>query len=173
MDDIRDIRSSPDLRRWIAEVTPHYIEELVAVGAEYERDAQGVWHPALLRYWLEEAGCSALAFVRGGEPVAFSFLGLEAFPFRRQQTQYVLAEFWVAPEHRRSGTGAAFARSLFARFPGIWELTVLPANVSALAFWRAVIPGRQEIVAKDGIDFVFETPLNPASPASATPQSRP
>ncbi|HET8773073.1 MAG TPA: GNAT family N-acetyltransferase [Thermoanaerobaculia bacterium] len=159
MDDIQDIRSSPDLRRWIAAVAPHYIEELVAVGAEYERDAQGVWHPALLQYWLEEAGCSALAFAPGGDPVAFAFLGLQSFPFRRQQTQYVLAEFWVAPERRRSGTGGAFARSLFARFPGAWELTVLPANTSALAFWRAVIPARQEIVAADGIDFVFECPL--------------
>ena len=157
MDDIRDIRSSPDLRRWIAEVSPGYIEELVAVGAEYERDAQGVWQPDLLQYWLKEPDCAALAFMRGDEPVTFAFLGLESFPFRRQQTQYVLAEFWVAPQHRRSGTGAAFARSLFARYPGIWELTVLPANEPALAFWRAVIPGRQEIAAKDGIDFVFGT----------------
>ena len=94
--------------------------------------------------------------MRAGEPVAFSFVGLEAFPFRRHATSFCLAEFWVAPEHRRGGTGAAFARALFARLPGSWELTVLPKNTPALAFWRSVLPSRQEIVAEDGIDFVFE-----------------
>ena len=153
---IEDVRSSPELRRWIHEAYASYVEELVAVGAAYDRDAHGVWQPDFLPYWLEEAHCTALAFLRGSEPVAFSFVGLEEFPYRRHETRYCLAEFWVAPEHRRGGTGAAFARSLFARFPGSWELTVLSGNTPALAFWRAVLPERQEIVFEDGVDIVFQ-----------------
>jgi predicted acetyltransferase len=156
MGDIQDVRSAPALRQWMGTAYADYLEELVVFGAAYERDAHGVWQPDHLSYWIDNVACTALALVGEGQPVAFACIGLEAFPYRRQQTQFCLAEFWVAPEHRRGGTGAAFARSLFARFPGAWELTVLPANGRALAFWRAVLPPRREVAAADGIDFVFE-----------------
>lgn len=155
---IRDIRTSPQLRLWIADAYPRYLDELVPLGAAFERDANGVWQPDLLPYWIEDSNeCAALAFVRD-EPVAFAFAGLQTFPFRRHDTQYCLAELWVAPEHRRDGTGRAFAHALFAQYPGTWELTVLPANARALQFWRAVIPEREEVVGEDGIDFIFVSP---------------
>ena len=156
MSAVRDIRQSPQLRRWIADAYPRYLDELVPFGAAYERDANGVWQPDLLPYWLDgNDDCAALALVRE-EPVAFAFIGLEPFPYRRHDTQYCLADLWVAPEHRRDGTGRAFARALFAQHPGTWELTVLRGNTRALQFWRAVIPERREVASEeDEIDFVF------------------
>lgn len=48
-------------------------------------------------------------------------------------------EFFVMRRYRRRGVGERFARALFDRFPGAWEVRELERNVPAQQFWRAVI----------------------------------
>jgi predicted acetyltransferase len=52
---------------------------------------------------------------------------------------FEMAEFYIRPEHRRSGIGAGSARELFARFPGRWHLSEFKENAAAIAFWRRVL----------------------------------
>jgi predicted acetyltransferase len=51
-----------------------------------------------------------------------------------------MAEFFVLRKYRRNGIGRWFARELFARFPGTWQVRQLEANTPAQAFWRHTIP---------------------------------
>ena len=50
-----------------------------------------------------------------------------------------MAEFFIAPEHRRRGLGTEAAHRVWARFPGPWEVRVLRAHPAALAFWEHAI----------------------------------
>ena len=50
-----------------------------------------------------------------------------------------IIEFFVLGRYRRRGVGARVARTLFARFPGRWELAELTWNVVAQRFWRGLI----------------------------------
>ncbi len=50
-----------------------------------------------------------------------------------------VAEFFVVRKHRRSGVGSTAARSVFARYPGVWEVAVRRTNAGGLAFWPKVI----------------------------------
>jgi predicted acetyltransferase len=75
-------------------------------------------HPYLLRVDGHWAGC---ALVHSGPP-------------------HDMAEFFVMRKYRGGGVGAAFARDLFARFPGEWTVREIEPNTPAQAFWRRVIP---------------------------------
>jgi|SRR5687767_8806397 len=71
----------------------------------------------------------------------------------------VIAEFFVLRCHRRRGVGTRAARTLFARFPGRWEVAELSWNVGAQRFWRPLIhrcavDGVVERRRRDG-DLVF------------------
>ena len=68
-----------------------------------------------------------------------------------------IAEFYIAPEHRRVGVGHAAVASIFLRFPGNWELQVHRRNHEAVRFWLSCVrtfahegPEIEEIRAADG-----------------------
>ncbi len=75
-------------------------------------------HPFLLRVEGKWAG---FALVRAGDPTD-------------------MAEFFVMRKYRRSGVGSDFARAVFARFPGRWQVREMRANEPAIAFWARAIP---------------------------------
>jgi predicted acetyltransferase len=50
-----------------------------------------------------------------------------------------MAEFFVVRAYRRRGVGTQTAHEIFKRFPGLWEVRVVPSNVSASRFWVRAI----------------------------------
>jgi predicted acetyltransferase len=51
-----------------------------------------------------------------------------------------MAEFFVLRKYRRSAVGTEAARTVFARFPGAWQVREQWENEGAIAFWRRAIP---------------------------------
>jgi predicted acetyltransferase len=60
-----------------------------------------------------------------------------------------VAEFFVVRKHRRSGVGSTAARSVFARYPGVWEVAVRRTNAGGLAFWPKVIAAQPGLTGLD------------------------
>jgi predicted acetyltransferase len=56
-----------------------------------------------------------------------------------QGETWLMDEFFVMRKYRRRGVGEYVARTLFARFPGRWEVAQVRASLGAQAFWRHVI----------------------------------
>lgn len=50
-----------------------------------------------------------------------------------------MEQFFVLGRYRRAGVGRSFARHVFGRHPGPWEVGELAENLPAQRFWRAVI----------------------------------
>jgi predicted acetyltransferase len=50
-----------------------------------------------------------------------------------------MAEFFILRGYRRSGIGTKVALTVWRRFPGLWEVRVMQANVSAQRFWAEAI----------------------------------
>jgi predicted acetyltransferase len=95
-------------------------------------DEHGLFGPGSLdRYWAEvdrhpfllrvDGKWAGFALVRAGDP-------------------HDMAEFFVMRRYRREGIGTEFARTLFARFPGRWQVREIQRNEPAQAFWRRAIP---------------------------------
>jgi predicted acetyltransferase len=75
-------------------------------------------HPFLIR---ADGRLAGMAMVQAGAP-------------------HDMAEFFVLRKYRRDGVGSRAARTVFAMFPGEWQVRQIAANTGATAFWRRIIP---------------------------------
>lgn len=92
-------------------------------------------YPQLGLYWEDADRIPYLVRV-AGEDAGFALVRRHPCTDFRE-----MAEFYIAPAHRRQGVGRMAAQVLFARYPGWWHLQILDGNTGAQAFWRRVIPG--------------------------------
>jgi predicted acetyltransferase len=84
-------------------------------------------------YW-RDADHIPLLIRRDGKLAGFALLNAASHSGRAVDRN--MAEFFVVRKHRRGGVGMAVARTIFSRYPGVWEAAVARRNVGALAFWR-------------------------------------
>lgn len=107
---------------------------LLTLGLPVTRDSDGyVAYRYFDAYWVEPER-TPFVIVDGGEVVGLCFL-------RDNGGQWKIAEFYVAPGHRRRGVAAAAVAELVAycRAHGTHRelvATTLRGNDGALAFWR-------------------------------------
>ncbi len=78
------------------------------------------------------------------EPERFPFFvrvdgELAGFALVRAGDPHDMAEFFVMRKYRRDGIGSHAARTVFARFPGAWQVRQMAENAGATAFWRTAI----------------------------------
>jgi predicted acetyltransferase len=81
-------------------------------------------HPFLLRI---EGRWAGLVLVKRGSEVSGS------------GAVWDMAEFFVVRGWRRRGFGTRTAHEVWRRFPGMWEVRVMQANVPAQHFWAGAI----------------------------------
>jgi predicted acetyltransferase len=91
-------------------------------------DAHGeVFHPFLLKVDGQWAG---FAWVEEGSYIE---------PDNDDVNHWLMEEFFIVRKYRGKGVGEWFARALFERFPGTWEVGEMHPNMDAQRFWRMVI----------------------------------
>jgi len=85
---------------------------------------------------------------------------------KREGAVWDMAEFFILRGCRRRGIGTQVAHEVWKRFPGLWEVRVMEANVSARRFWagavatfvgRDVAPVRVERNGKSWEVFSFQS----------------
>lgn len=74
---------------------------------------------------------------QAGDKVGFCLVGFG--DNTHYQTDYYIAEFYVAPNHRRTGVGLKAVRELFSLLPGKYCYHVLKENIPAKAFWDHIL----------------------------------
>jgi len=79
-------------------------------------------HPFLIRV-SGELGGFAIVDGRGSEP----------------EVDFNMAQFFVHRKFKGRGVGAYVATECFRRYPGLWDVMVIPGNRGAHGFWRRVI----------------------------------
>ena len=58
---------------------------------------------------------------------------------KSKPTTYVIGEFFIKSEFRRSGVGASAVAEILSKFLGNWEIPFQNENPKAAAFWRKTI----------------------------------
>jgi predicted acetyltransferase len=91
------------------------------------------WHK---RFWTRR-GRQHFIILVGAKPAGFALVRDRAH-FAGAGVREI-SEFFVLRKYRRRGVGSYAARTLFARFPGRWELAELTWNVGARRFWHRLI----------------------------------
>lgn len=90
----------------------------------------------LSRYWCEKDRIAFLIKV-DQELAGFALVNQVG---TTPEVDWNLAEFFVVAKFQRQSVGRYAAQEIFNRFPGIWEVALIPENQRALAFWGKVIP---------------------------------
>jgi predicted acetyltransferase len=85
-------------------------------------------HPFLIRMDGKLAG---LVLVQGESGVSGSLGSKDAV--------WDMAEFFVMRGYRRRGIGTQAAHQVWRRFPGMWKVRVMQANVAARNFWSGAV----------------------------------
>lgn len=128
------------LATWVRNVYPLYLHDLSAFTDYYSLGADGLWRPDHLGDWLAGGPLQhALVIVADGDPAGFAFVGQAPFAHMTPARDFRLCEFFVLNRFRRRGVGRGAAFAIFDRFRGEWEVTEVPRNEGAIAFWRRVI----------------------------------
>lgn len=55
------------------------------------------------------------------------------------QTVWHIAEFFILAKFQGQGFGTQVAQQIWEKYPGHWEISVIPENTTALGFWRKII----------------------------------
>jgi ribosomal-protein-alanine N-acetyltransferase len=55
------------------------------------------------------------------------------------EIDFNMAQFFILRKFKNKGIGSYIAQECFKKFPGIWEVMVIPGNEGAYRFWRAAI----------------------------------
>jgi predicted acetyltransferase len=55
------------------------------------------------------------------------------------EREWNMGEFFILAKFQRKGIGMQVANQIWKMHPGLWEVSILPENKRALAFWRKII----------------------------------
>jgi predicted acetyltransferase len=93
-------------------------------------------YPFFDLYWTEPDHRWPYWIRADGSNVGFALVRRNA-----DDGRFEIAEFFVAPIHRRRGIGLAAARRVISRYPGAWRIGQRELNANAIAFWHRVLDG--------------------------------
>jgi predicted acetyltransferase len=94
-------------------------------------------YPFLDLYWTEEGRFPYLVRLNGqlaGFVLVSRYSVLTGNP-----DAWVMAEFFILRKYRHRGIGEWVARWVFDQHPGAWQVSEIPQNQAAVAFWRKVV----------------------------------
>ncbi len=138
---VRDARTSKPDREWISKVYRDYLDDLAPLNTGIFPALGEIGHrePDQLTRWFADPNAHLLTIVRDGEPLGFAMITTGAPGLGRVRTDFRMAEFFIARQHRRLGVGRSAVRLIFDRFAGTWEILEYLRNPGAVNFWRHVV----------------------------------
>jgi len=164
---IRDASNTESDRNWIQRYYPEYLEDLsqqsMNTGMFPASGEFGEREPELMARWFADDTSHPLVILRNDQPVGFALVSRPMMK-RTENTDYRLAEFFVAKPARRLGVGREAAELIFNRFSGRWEITEILRNQPAVAFWRHVVGSYtsgdfREAIQQGEVRHLFKTQL--------------
>ena len=159
---IRDANNSPQDSLWIQRHYPEYLDELSDSSMNTGMfPAYGEREPELMARWFADDSSHPLIILNDERPAGFALVSRPPLN-QRDQVDFCMAEFFVAPQSRRRGIGRDAARLIFNRFAGTWVITEFLYNKPAVAFWRSIVAdytqGRyRETLANGEVRQVFKS----------------
>jgi ribosomal-protein-alanine N-acetyltransferase len=102
----------------------------------WEFPETGLYECFDLRPYFEDAHSHPYFIRVAGELAGFAIVDTKG---SSPEVEFNMAQFFVHRKFKGRGIGADAAGQCFTRFPGLWEVNVIPANRAAFAFWRRLI----------------------------------
>lgn len=120
--------------------------------------ASGLYESFDFKHYIVEPSRKAYLVKIQDEIAGFILLHQEGF---YSKTNWVMGEFFILAKFQNIGIGQLAARNIWERHEGLWEVSVIPENQSALSFWRKTISSfakEQYIEEINEVDFDLDQP---------------
>lgn len=165
---VREARSNVPDRQWIEAVYRDYLDDLGLLNTGIFPALGEVGHrePDQLQRWFMDSSVTLLTILDDGQPAGFALVARDTRTSR--QSDYRMAEFFVAKPYRRRGVGRSAVRLILNRFAGRWEIVEYSRNPNAVKFWRNVVSvytrgDFRELNANGEVRQYFTSTRHPAS----------
>jgi [ribosomal protein S5]-alanine N-acetyltransferase len=112
------------------------MSEYVGDEPGWEFPETGLYECISFQPYFEDADAHPYFIRVAGELAGFAIVDTRG---SQTEVQFNMAQFFVHRKFKGRGVGADAARQCFARYPGFWEVNVIPQNRGAFAFWRRII----------------------------------
>ncbi len=106
------------------------------ISSEWVCPADGLYESYDFKNYFEDPTCSAYLIKVEGELAGFVLLNKKG---SKRDTDWNMGEFFILAKFQEKGVGRFVVEQLWTIYPGIWELSVIPENTAALAFWRKTV----------------------------------
>jgi len=136
-----------------------YVHEISGFDTDfYQLDETGRWMPDIVEDWVATATPPrnlegvrteqdpaqpfqrAHVITRGGRPVGFICVGMQPFKYMPADADLNIAEFFLTPAARGTGTAVRALELVLRRYAGRWHLRAIHDNARAIQFWRKALP---------------------------------
>ena len=136
---VRDARANASDREWIEKVYRDYLDDLGPLNTGIFPALGEIGHrePDQLQRWYRDPAASLLTILDDHKPAGFAMVARDTRTHRN--SDYRMAEFFIARESRRRGVGRSAVRLILDRFAGSWEIVEYLRNPVAVSFWRRVV----------------------------------
>jgi predicted acetyltransferase len=114
-----------------------YIHDLTEFVEQALGDDGRFGYDPLPQYWTEPDRFPFLVKAEGR--LAGFALVKRGSSFSGDPNVWDMGDFFIIRGARGHGVGTAVAQQLWWKFPGVWEIRVMPANIPALQFWKRAI----------------------------------
>jgi predicted acetyltransferase len=134
------IEATQQHRTLLRQLFELYAHDFSPMTGEDVNDATGMWtdDAFLTNAWRDPHFHPYLLKVNG-KWAGFAWVEEGSYTRPDEDEHWLMEEFFILRKYRRQGIGEWFARALFARHPGMWEVGEIHENVDAQRFWRKVI----------------------------------
>ncbi len=99
----------------------------------FQLQADGRYRDDRLRTYLAYEEHWPLLINCSNEAVGFALVR------KSKPATHAIGEFFIHPNHRRSGLGRQAVAEILQKFPGNWELSFQNDNFKAALFWRRIV----------------------------------
>lgn len=130
MTDISVILASEEMKPQLHTLLQDYLSEL----SQY--DEIDTDYPYFDDYWQDETRWPFL--ILAGDRIA-GFALINQHSPSGLGTDYAVAEFYILPLFRKTGTGSTAFRELLKKHKGTWEISIMADNQPAQNFWSKTI----------------------------------
>ncbi len=107
------------------------------ISPDWALPADGLYQCFDLKAYFQEATRRAFLIRVDGELAGFVLLNQKGAS--AANVDWSINEFFILAKFQGKGVGKYVAQTIFTQHPGVWEVTIMPENSSALAFWQKTI----------------------------------
>ncbi len=152
-DDVQFIEFTINDYLLVNELSQSYLGDLAMYNTSLKRDSHGYYDNNYFNIFFSDERHIPLALIVNQKIIGFIMLSVG------KAVDYIIQDFYISQDYRKKGIGHNAMKQIFSSYSGKYGFDVLPDNVPAINFWRAVLQKNgfkwdEKTITSDGVQVI-------------------